>query len=360
MKRSLLVVGFALSGLCAATVATIQDRPAVGARLAVKDTYLDRKANLGFGMFAIRWRPDPGRAFNEVSCAMCHDNPIVGGAGINPIRQVFMVPNETDPSGWSNYRRNFRRESGKVDKMNVPDYAVKRKSPALYGLGLIDAIPSETILANADPLDANKDGISGRLYKLKDGRYGKFGWKSSVPTLQDFITGAFETEIGIKPFDPKTNPDGQMDEHQMDATFWFVKLLAPPDPSFELPKQEAGKALFEKVGCVNCHRPELKTGKSDVPELSEKVIRLYSDLLLHDMGEGNLHAAPAKPSKREVRTPPLWGLGVQKGAFLHDESAKTIEEAIQKHGGEAKPTSERFTKLEDKDKQALLDFLKCL
>lgn len=266
-----------------------------------------------------------------------------------------------------------------------------RNTPGLYGLGLIDRIPQAAIDKNADPDDKNGDGISGRVNQVWDRVLGKtmpgrFGLKANHPTLEAQIAAAFASDIGInnsiypeQPCSPKQpaclksphggNKDGfELPDKQLRLTTHFVSLIGVPvrrSPSD--PKVLRGQKLFNQAGCVGCHVASYVTREDpEHPYLSEQRIWPYTDLLLHDMG-------PDLDSKRpdfaatgaEWRTPPLWGVGLSKqvnkdAAFLHDGRARTIEEAILWHGGEAAGAKARFITLEAEDRAALFSFVESL
>jgi len=199
------------------------------------------------------------------------------------------------------------------------------------------------------------------MLEVSKGEWGRFGWKLNSPNLKAFVHEAFEIELGVRGFDPKSHPIGTIDNNQIDATIWFIKMLAPPEPDPKILQMERGKALFNSINCSSCHTPTWKTGKQSEPALSEKSISPYSDLLLHQMGSGPLHLANGQIAEREVRTPLLWGIGAIGGPFLHDKSASTIEEAIEKgHLGEGEKSRQAFLNLTPKDRNFLVEFVKAL
>jgi CxxC motif-containing protein (DUF1111 family) len=277
-----------------------------------------------------------------------------------------------------------------------------RLPPPVFGVGLIEAIPVETIVSNADPNDANGDGISGRPnfvvpedfvpaeepggfvideeFPLGVPQLGRFGRKAQNASLLLQVVKAYHQDMGITtdflPVDNR-NPlasrateaadqvtDPELPEAEVRAVLAYVRLLAPPAPGAVTASRERGEALFRTVGCASCHMPELRTGPSTVAALSDQPVRLYSDLLLHDMGEGLADSRPdGDASGREWKTPPLWGLRLMRGfldgdAFLlHDGRAGTVEEAIELHGGEAEAARQVFVNLPAEDRAALLDFV---
>ena len=265
----------------------------------------------------------------------------------------------------------------------------KLTPPANTGLGFIDAVSDEDILAWADPDDSNGDGISGvpNWVSMKDylfarpgtveinGRYiGRFGKKGAAYDLHQQTAQAYNEDIGIsstfEPFDTHTGLaiDPEItDQTILDVVFYLKTLKAPIPRGNRQNDIIAGKSIFNEIGCTGCHRPEMKTGSSQINALSNKTFSPYTDLLLHDMGPG-LDDGYTEGSARtsEWKTPALWGLGLSKfsqggGYFLlHDGRARSIEEAIVLHGGEAQESRERYQALSDLEKRNLIRFLESL
>jgi CxxC motif-containing protein (DUF1111 family) len=257
----------------------------------------------------------------------------------------------------------------------------------LVGVGLLEAVGDGTLLAMEDPDDRDGDGISGRAHRVagSDGamRVGRLGWKASQPTLEDQVAAALHGDIGIttplRPHDTLTAPqratviapDGgvpEADSHKVGRLAHYCRVLAVPmarTGASEL--VERGRSRFEAIGCASCHTPELVTGAhSPIAAFRSATIRPYSDLLLHDMGEDLAdHRRDGEASGREWRTAPLWGLGLvqvvdERAMFLHDGRARTIEEAILWHGGEALKSRDAFMALEAPERAAVLAFLNSL
>lgn len=247
-----------------------------------------------------------------------------------------------------------------------------RQAPGVFGLGLLEAVPDATLLALADPDDADGDGISGRVNMVWDPErqatvIGRFGHKATVPTLRQQTAGAFANDIGL------TNalflePDGRKDltDGQLASTITFVSLIAVPAAAPQDAAARRGRALFDELGCASCHVPTLVTGDHAYRELAHQTIHPYTDLLLHDMGDLlNDARRDFTAEGGEWRTPPLWGLGlvqvVSPGAtFLHDGRARTIAEAILWHGGEAEAAREAFRNSASQERDALIAFLQTL
>lgn len=262
-----------------------------------------------------------------------------------------------------------------------------RTAPFLIGLGLLEAVDEAMVLAAADPDDRDGDGISGRANVVWDARaaataLGRFGWKANVPTLEQQNAGAFVGDIGItSPLFPGQNctaiqtdclaaPSGgepELDQDKLDAVTFYSRYLAvPARRDVQDPVVRRGETLFAEIGCTACHTPTLTTGVAAETPLAGQRIHPYTDLLLHDMGEGLADDRPDfLADGREWRTPPLWGLGliatVNRHTFLlHDGRARDAAEAILWHGGEAADAAERFRDLARDDRAALLRFLDSL
>jgi CxxC motif-containing protein (DUF1111 family) len=267
-----------------------------------------------------------------------------------------------------------------------------RMAQPLHGLGLLAKIPEKQILTLVDANDEDGDGISGRANRVRDRisgkiRLGRFGWKASEPSLLQQTTSAFAHDIGISsPFVPQTAPACDRDDvtcrliprpyingHEISmmelrqVAGFVAGLPAPYGGSFSPGDVYRGKTLFEQTGCATCHRPSFDiTGKSADGKNQPRTIHPYSDLLLHDMGAGLAdHRAVAQASGWEWRTQPLWGVGQSRkingnGFFLHDGRARTIEEAILWHGGEARAARENYAALSKADRDKFILFLQRL
>jgi CxxC motif-containing protein (DUF1111 family) len=284
--------------------------------------------------------------------------------------------------------------------------ASTRVSPRLprpvFGLGFLEAVPAATILGLADPDDANGDKVSGRPNYVKDPKtgatlLGRFGWKAGTSSLREQAALAFVNDIGVtSPLYPKhrcgegqtactsavagaTAP--QLTDADLDHIQSYLRgLSVPPRRNYEDPAAIAGKQIFAAIGCSKCHVPNLVTSSTfEVPELRGLVIQPFTDLLLHDMGDGLADDATLEEGTatgREWRTPPLWGNGtgmsVMKGAidafdpngnpppggaYLHDGRARSITEAILWHGGEAQVMRDTFAALPADARAQLLAYV---
>ena len=260
-----------------------------------------------------------------------------------------------------------------------------RVAPGVYGMGLLEAVDAETVLAAADPDDGDGDGISGRPNMVPDGgggapQLGRFGWKAGVPTVKAQVAGAFLGDIGItSPLHPDHGhtgrqaaldglPNGgepEVDESKLDRITLYCQLLAVPARRAWMDGEvRRGKLLFREAGCASCHLERMETGESHPVELlRNQTIHPYTDMLLHDMGEGLADGmAVYEASGSEWRTPPLWGIGLVETVnghtrFLHDGRARNLQEAILWHGGEALPSREAYAALPPEDRKAVLAFL---
>jgi CxxC motif-containing protein (DUF1111 family) len=249
-----------------------------------------------------------------------------------------------------------------------------RQTPPVVGLGLLEAVPAETLLAMEDPDDADGDGISGRLNRVWDPvsqslAIGRFGWKASAPSLLVQTGNAFADDMGVKnPIAPEADGSVEIDLEFLRKTAFYTQTLAVPDRVRPLSASaQAGEILFRESACAACHTPSLSTdGSSSIAALRDQSFAPYTDLLLHDMGEGLADGRPDYlASGREWRTPPLWGLGLTStilpmSAYLHDGRARTLEEAILWHGGEAEESRKVFESMPKEQRAQLIDFLKSL
>lgn len=269
-----------------------------------------------------------------------------------------------------------------------------RVAPQMIGLGLLEAIPAADILAGADPDDLDGDGISGRPNIVWSHEYGqemlgRFGLKAGTPTVREQSAGAFAGDIGISsPIFPDgagectaaqttcqnaQHGDGdvrvfEVDDEMLDlVTFYSRNLAVPARRDVDDPQVLRGKQVFYDTGCIACHTPSFVTHRlEDQPEQSFQLIWPYTDMLLHDMGEGLADNRPeAQANGREWRTPPLWGIGLTEQVsghtyFLHDGRARSLLEAILWHGGEAEAQRDRVINMPKADRDALIRFLESL
>src|SRR5215470_1367016 len=290
--------------------------------------------------------------------------------------------------------------------LKQPNFASRRNiifriPTPTFGGGLIEQIPDQIIIDNQTARISHRYGVRGKLNIVNtghtiavrenrngnDGTIARFGWKAQNKSLLVFSGEAYNVEMGITnelfqterdeklecqktptPNDT-TNPDNTGIDILSDIEKFaaFMRFLAPPVPSTDEPggavSIKAGSDLFRQVGCSACHTPVLRTGTSTVAALDKKDVNLYSDLAIHDMGDGLADGiSQGQATGRDFRTAPLWGLG-QRLFFLHDGRTKDLVQAIREHrsaGSEANRVVRRFFRLDPKDQQDLLNFLRSL
>ena len=250
-----------------------------------------------------------------------------------------------------------------------------RRAPPIFGAGLLDAVSDAEILSRADPLDVDGDGISGRPNTVWDVQrratvLGRFGFKASSPTLRQQVAAAYATDMGVtNPLFKRGTKTPEISSTILDATtFYSASLGVPMARDQNDPTVTQGRALFTQFGCHSCHTPTLTTGAGAHPFLSQQTIHPFSDLLLHDMGEGLAdHRPDFSASGTEWRTTPLWGIGLTEqvlngrpATYLHDGRARSLEEAILWHGGEASAAQARFRAASAPERDALIRFLRGL
>jgi CxxC motif-containing protein (DUF1111 family) len=329
-----------------------------------------------------------GPAFNGASCAVCHSAPAIGGVGlILETRAGYRDPDGT-------FRALNDAGDSLIHLFSVPTHGcqpfvpedanvIARRAPIpLFGAGLVEAIPDEALLALEDPFDGNGDGVSGRaaiVVDLASGepRVGRFGWKAQHATLLVFGADAYRNEMGItndlfqtevahgvsdeamRRCDPIPDPEDIAEpatrRRGIDNFEAFMKFLAPIARGPVDEEVRAGERVFSAIGCATCHVPVLTTAPSPNPLFDRRPVPLFSDLLLHDIGTGDgIAQASAHPA--EIRTPALWGLRVRR-PLLHDGSAATIAEAIERHRNEAALARRGYGALGEGDRRRLLAFL---
>ena len=332
-----------------------------------------------------------GPAFNGTSCAACHNVPVIGGGGIMAEMRAGRRNAQgdfeaLDPSGETLFHL-FSVPGHGCQPIVPPEATVfaRRVPIPLFGAGLVEAIPDETLRALEDPTDRDRDGVSGRAALVVDvasgeRRVGRFGWKAQHATLLTFGADAYRNEMGITNDlfpeelangvsaarmrlcdrfpDPEDVRDPLTRRRGIDNFASFMRLLAPAPRGGIDDEVRAGEQVFTAIGCAACHVPALQTGPSANPVFHRKVVPLFSDLLLHDIGTGDgIRQGVAAPN--EIRTPAVWGLRLRR-PLLHDGSAATAEEAVRRHGGEAELARRGFERLSEADRAALLAFLRSL
>ncbi len=269
-----------------------------------------------------------------------------------------------------------------------------RVAPQMIGLGLLEAIPSEQIISRADPADTDADGISGiarLIFSTEHSQYllGRFGHKADAATIRQQVAKAAHIDLGLSnplystPWGDCTESQERClnAEHGVDdardglevdevglqlLTFYSRNLGVPRRADVSSSNVLAGKSLFYAAKCDSCHHPKYVTHRLvDQPEQNFQLIWPYTDLLLHDMGDGLADKGANSALAREWRTAPLWGIGLTQQVsghsyFLHDGRARNLTEAILWHGGEAKKSRDKFANMTTEERQQLLTFLKSL
>lgn len=330
-----------------------------------------------------------GPLFNGTGCAVCHNVPAIGGS--SPMTELR--------GGYRDAEGKFHIVGGTTlfQMFSLPDHrcqatipaeanVVARRAPIpLFGGGLVEAVPDETLLALEDPFDRDRDGISGRAAIIVDQatgqrRVGRFGWKAQIATLLTFSGDAYTNEMGItndvfpdEPHggisaerlrecdrlkDPEDLVDPRTGKRAIDNFEAFMKFLAAPPRGTITDEVRTGEQVFAAVGCTSCHVPTLTTGANASAALNRKTLAPFSDFLLHELGTGDgIEQGAAEPD--EIRTPALWGLRLRR-PLLHNGSAATPEEAVRRHGGEASGVMERYHRASEPMRRALLAFLDSL
>jgi CxxC motif-containing protein (DUF1111 family) len=248
-----------------------------------------------------------------------------------------------------------------------------RIPPPVFGLGLLEAVSEADILKLADPGDRNRDSISGRPNTVwdvvqKKEVLGRFGWKANNPDLLQQSASAYVNDMGVtNPMFPEADAKTDIDAEILKAATVYVQTLAVPARGLlNDPQAQRGEKLFKDANCAACHVADLKTGNHELSVLSQQQIHPYTDLLLHDMGAELADGRPDfRATGQEWRTSPLWGVGLTHtvlpySGFLHDGRARTLEEAILWHGGEAELSRDAFKTMSKSDRQALIQFLRSL
>lgn len=338
-----------------------------------------------------------GPIFNQTACESCHPADGKAHPNSNLTRFGFYDGSTFDILADQGGPQMQNRAIPGIEPEWIPARAngiSVRSGPAVFGMGLIEAIPDSAILSRSDPNDANGDGISGKPNFVPAQEYvtgdvgpysgkflGRFGRKSGSPFLLQQIVAAYQQDMGITTdYLPKENPhpqagilgddaaDPELTESIVNDVAFYLQTLAPPKRGAQNPLVDRGENVFTVIGCASCHTPTMRTGPHPTITALDRVeVNLYSDLLLHDMGEAladNFWEGDA--TGREWRTTPLWGLRlyeVQLGGtafYLHDGRTSDLREAITLHGGEALSARDKFLALPQSDVEALLAFLRSL
>jgi len=257
-----------------------------------------------------------------------------------------------------------------------------RIAPQLVGLGLLEAIPAATLEGYVTANEAGGDGVRGALFRVPSPELGheaigRFGWRGEHATVRDFVAEAFAEDIGITteahPEEGCPGPQAacrevphggapELSRDKLERVSFFARTVAVPARRDTNDAEVLrGERAFAALGCARCHAPRAVTGESTIPALARQTIAPYTDLLLHDLGDGLRGAGGAGLT----RTPPLWGLGLHATVnghrtFLHDGRARSPLEAIVWHGGEADGARRAFSSTTAAERTALLRFLESL
>lgn len=342
-----------------------------------------------------------GPVFNQPSCNNCHPDEGRGHPATNLIRfgrfatadSFDTMPELGGPQLQDHAIPGYPAETLPAEATSISE----RGGPIIVGLGYVEAIPDATILANEDPDDADGDGISGRANFMpapeylqlgadkvtRDGNYlGRFGRKATAINLLHQTVTAYKNDMGITTdFDPEDlfNPlignrvgddvaDPELPGETVQNVVFYLQTLRPPmRRDADSQKVMDGETLFAQIGCAKCHIPEMQTGASTIAPIAFQPVKLYSDLLLHDMGPALADNFPeGLATGSEWRTTPLWGLGIVENLlggtpfYLHDGRTSDLREVITLHQGEADSSRIKFEALPGSEQNALIAFLKSL
>jgi CxxC motif-containing protein (DUF1111 family) len=376
--------------------------------------------------------PGLGPIFNNVSCGSCHVSDGRGkvpGLGESAANMLFRVSipgegehgNPVPVPGYGDQLQtralltkqregdvaityietSYQFADGATYKLRAPTYTFTglyttmpgnvmlspRVAAPVFGLGLLEAITEDGILANADPDDKDGDGISGKANMVWDVLnnkkvLGRFGWKANQPSLLQQVAAAYNGDIGItNSLFPKESSDGQtqfdsdpnsksyeLTDSLLHSVQFYVRTLSvPARRNATDAKVVEGKGLFKSAGCIKCHRADVRTSVNvSLPQVSNQLIHPYTDLLLHDMGTGLADNRPDfLATGTEWRTAPLWGIGLTQKVnghtnFLHDGRARNLMEAIMWHGGEALTAKNKVNNMSKNERDALVAFVESL
>ncbi|MDB5345579.1 MAG: hypothetical protein JWP89_3956 [Schlesneria sp.] len=346
--------------------------------------------NAGKAEFTDRELPADGLGpiFNRDSCVACHSGPAVGGSSNITATRFGRVSGSTfDPLtslGGSLLQEKAISPEGLEKIPAQANITALRQTTALFGMGLIEAIPDATILKGVRAKAV--DGVLGKAAMVQDVASGKtmvgrFGWKAQQATLLAFAGDAYVNEMGItnRLFPTENAPNGNLDllkkldkvkdpedpvnpatgKAGIDALADYMRMLAPPPTQSTTASTVFGAKFFLDCGCTSCHTPSMTTGNSPLTALNNVTVSLYSDLLLHDMGNLGDGIVQGAANAHEMKTPPLWGVRAS-APYLHDGRAKTLDNAIQAHDGEAKTSRDKYLKLSADQQSLLVEFLNSL
>ena len=350
---------------------------------------------------------EQGKGFNVVSCAGCHEKPVIGGSASH-YRDFLLVGKENSDGSFELLGRNgiqvhyqFVDGAGRVPTDPEANVFATRNPLAMFGVGLINEIDEDAILKHVDEDDRDGDGISGKANFSTAGLFSRFGIKAQNPDIESFVRGPLQNHMGVTasplsssqvdqlpkfayrlpilnwPIEwraiqvglipsvyaqggvigPLTNDGDEVPDPEINRSDFFdvvaaSMLFAAPKPDAPTADSEAGEKLFKQIRCAACHIPTLKAKRGAIP--------LFSDLLVHDMGEDlDDGIKMGRAESFEFRTSPLWGVAAT-APYLHDGRADTIEQAILMHGGEALASKTLFADLPETKQKQIIAFLESL
>lgn len=330
-----------------------------------------------------------GPIFNNRSCASCHSGDgrgVPGNILTRFSRGTDLVPGEGGPQ-----LQALAIPGAEPERLPAGVDVSRRLPPPVFGMGLIEAISDSSILSHSDPTDSDGDGISGRPNWVTPPPYvpasepggaspsiGRFGRKAQVSALLQQVVEAYHQDMGItssyRPTEninplashpaPDQAPEPETSDGQVDDVVNYCRMLAPPEPGAWTDMNRRGQTVFNASGCSSCHVATLRTGAHEIETLANRDVTLYSDLLLHDLGATLADQRPdGSADGYEWRTAPLWGMRIVRlflngqMFLLHDGRARSTEEAILLHGGEAAAARDSFAALPATDRAALIDFV---
>lgn len=364
------------------------DGPVEGLTTAEQKRFLD--GDIAFNGEIFSSGTGLGPVFVATSCGSCHPGDGKGHPFTTLVRFGQSAPGVNLYIGRGGPQLQNRAIPGFEPEQLPPGVTFSKFTPpANTGLGFLEALSDAQILANSDPDDADGDGISGVPNYIRPPSYfiplpihqevngmfiGRFGKKSAAVDLLHQTVSAYNQDIGVtstfEPIDPYTQLSADpevMDKVVRDVVFYLQTLKAPLPRNEDKQSVIQGKQLFSEIGCSGCHIPEWTTPGSTIAALSNKTFYPYTDLLLHDMGPGlDDGYTEGSALSNEWRTPPLWGLGLSKNSqggeyfLLHDGRARSLEEAILLHGGEALGSKNNFEQLTEESKKSVVEFLESL
>jgi CxxC motif-containing protein (DUF1111 family) len=344
-----------------------------------------------------RGLPELGNALVRVSLPVSNDVEVAPHEGVVPVPNLGTQIRDNSVYGQladAEVELNWLEEAGQYPdgtsySLRQPQLTIKqadpakpipanletslRTPPAVFGTGLLEAIPEKTLKKLADANDRNQDGISGRINRVWNPEtqtleVGRFGLKANSPNLRHQTASAYANDMGISnPLFPDAGGQQDIGDQTLRAnTFYNQSLGVPARNQLDNPVVQTGEKLFANANCAACHISTIKTGASSIKALAHQTIHPYTDLLLHDMGQGLAdQRSDFEADGQEWRTSPLWGLGLVQtvlpyAGYLHDGRARTVEEAILWHGGEAEQSRAQFLAMKAEDREALLTFLNSL